>query len=123
MTMRTPIRLPGRTRLLSPLTAAALAASLLSPLGATGPVAASVARPQAAPLAAPVAPGPVTGTSCTPSCDLYAAKGTLTLPDAMSYRQIFQRLNRSRSKSVSAPRSLANAIVLPSGETLGMKSP
>lgn len=28
------------------------------------------------------AAGPVTGTSCTPSCDIYATTGTLTLPDA-----------------------------------------
>ena len=26
------------------------------------------------------APGPVTGVTCTPACDLYATTGTLTLP-------------------------------------------
>ena len=61
---------------------AALAASLLGPLGAVAPVAASHARPAAAPARAAAAPGPVTGTPCSPACDLYATTGTLTLPDA-----------------------------------------
>jgi len=84
--MRTPIRLPGRTRFLSPLTAAAIAVSLLSPLGAAAPVAASPARPAATHSAAWSAPqGPVTGTACSPSCDLYAVTGTMpaaSLPGA-----------------------------------------
>ena len=63
---------------------AALAASLIGPLGTAMPVVASPARPAAARAAAPAAPGPVTGTNCSPTCDLYAKVGTATMPNAAS---------------------------------------
>jgi FtsP/CotA-like multicopper oxidase with cupredoxin domain len=62
----------------------------------------------AAPAAAPLAVGPVSGTSCTPSCDLWAETGTIAgLPGAPA-----------AGISVWGYRTSAAAAVAPGGPTL-----
>ncbi len=91
--MKTPIRRPRPVRMRSTLLATASTVAILAGLLA-GPAAAAGGTPSGRATAAQsgtasarlagatraVAPAAVTGTACSPSCDLYATTGSLSLP-------------------------------------------